>query len=77
MDTVTEKKIAGSGNGPELLAELMNIHQAAEFTGYKARYIYKLVERGRLRAHRPFGAALIFFRSELIEDLTRNGRAGL
>lgn len=77
MDTVTEKRTAGSGSGPELLAELMNIHQAAEFTGYKSRYLYKLVERGKLRAHRPFGATLIFFRSELIEDLTRNGRAAL
>lgn len=77
METVSEKKATKSGSGPDILAELMNIRQAAEFTGYNARYIYKLVERGILRAHRPFGAALIFFRSELIEDLTCNGRAAL
>lgn len=57
-------------------AQLLNIRQAAELTGYRPAYIYKLVKAGKLRASKPFGSALVFVRSELIEDITRNGRGG-
>lgn len=58
------------------MQNILTIKQVSEITGYSTAYLYKLVQRGRFRAHRPFGYSIVFFKEELMEDLMRVRQKG-
>lgn len=48
------------------MKEIMNAQEAAEFTGYKLSYLYKLVSEGAIPYLKPRGK-LYFEREELVK----------
>jgi len=54
---------------------LMGIHEAAEYTGYSPRYIYKLTSEKRIPHYKPQGGRVVF-RLEDLEAFMLRGRVG-
>ena len=52
----------------------LTVDEAAEFTGFKKSYLYRLSSLGRIPVYRPNGGKIFFRRDELSEFIFRNRR---
>ncbi|WP_297092210.1 helix-turn-helix domain-containing protein [uncultured Draconibacterium sp.] len=49
---------------------VLNMDEAAEYTGLKKSYLYVLTSENRIPCYRPFGKKIFFKRQELEDFLT-------
>jgi excisionase family DNA binding protein len=54
---------------------ILDVDQAAAYTGFKRSYIYKLCHLGRIPYYRPTGGKVYFVEDELEAFLLRGRRA--
>jgi len=47
------------------LKEILNAEEAAEYTGFKKPYVYRLAASGQIKAFKPGGKKLFFCREDL------------
>lgn len=50
---------------------LMGVREAADFTGYSVRYLYKLTSEKRIPHYKPQGGKVFFKPSELVAFMSR------
>ena len=57
------------------LRKALSVDEAAEFTGLKKNYIYKLIHQKKIPHYKPMGGRVFFKQDELETFLFRNRQA--